>query len=150
MEPKIVTRPAFTVVGMLYRGKNENQEIPQLWQAFGPRMGEIVHASKEPIAYGVMDNYDEETGEFDYVAALKVDSAEDIPEGMLSWQIPESKYAVAACSLPTLHETFHELYHEWLPNSGYERAPGPEFELYDERFDNKDPHSELDLYIPIR
>ena len=75
---------------------------------------------------------------------------EDIPEGMLSWQILESKYAVAACSLPTLHETFHELYHEWLPNSGYERAPGPEFELYDERFDNKDPHSELDLYIPIR
>jgi hypothetical protein len=30
MKPKIVSRAAFTVVGMKYHGKNENNEIPQL------------------------------------------------------------------------------------------------------------------------
>ena len=149
MEAKIVTIPAFTVAGMLYRGKNENREIPQLWQKFGPRMQEIKHAVKEPIAYGVMDNFDAESGEFDYMAALKVSSAEDIPEGMASWEIPESKYAVASCTLPTIHEIFKALY-DWIPASGYERAPGPELEWYDERFDPEQPHSELDIYIPIK
>ena len=31
MEPKIVTKPAFKAVGLYYKGKNENQEISQLW-----------------------------------------------------------------------------------------------------------------------
>ena len=28
-EPKTLTKPAFTVIGMKYRGKNEHGEIPQ-------------------------------------------------------------------------------------------------------------------------
>ena len=53
MEPKIVSMPAFTVVGVKYRGKNENNEIKQMWQSFGPRMLEIQHKVDAHTALGV-------------------------------------------------------------------------------------------------
>ncbi|MGD2179429.1 MAG: GyrI-like domain-containing protein, partial [Anaerolineae bacterium] len=85
MEPNIVTQSAFTVVGMKYRGKNEQNEIPEMWEEFGPRMREIKHVVNPHIAYGVMHNYDEESGEFDYVAGFEVSSIAEVPEGMVSW-----------------------------------------------------------------
>jgi AraC family transcriptional regulator len=150
MEPKIVTKPAFTVVGMKYRGKNEKSEIPQLWEQFGPRICEIKHLADPHVAYGVMHNYDEESGEFDYVAGFEVSSVAEVPEGMVSWEVPEQTYAVFTCTLPTLMETFERAYKTWLPHSGYQRADSPEFELYDENFDSQDENSEMAIYIPIR
>ncbi len=101
MDPRIVNKPGSTVVGLKYRGKNENLEIPELWGDFGERFSEYRHRSEEGIAYGIMDNFD-------------------------------------------------HIYQEWLPASDYQRQPGPEFELYDERFDPHDPESELDVYISIK
>ena len=150
MEPKIVSRPAFTVVGMKYRGKNENNEIPQMWREFGPRECEIKHMAQPHVAYGVCGNYDEGSGEFDYVAGFGVDSLADMPEGMVSWEVPEQIYAVFTCTLPTLGETFEYAYKTWLPESGYERADGPEFELYDESFDPEDKSSQMTVYIPVK
>ena len=40
-------------------------------------------------------------------------------------------------------------YQQWLPQSGYKRAIGPEFELYDEKFNPQDPASMLYRYVPI-
>jgi AraC family transcriptional regulator len=150
MEPKIINRPAFTVVGAKYHGKNENDEIPQMWGEFGPRMGEIKHVVDPHVAYGVMDNYDEESGTFDYLAGLEVESAVDLPEGMVGWEVPEQTYAVFTSTLPTLHETFQHIYETWLPQSGHQRAGGPEFELYDENFDPQDESSEMYIYIPVK
>lgn len=148
MEPEIKSKPAFTVVGMKYRGKNKNKEIPQLWFKLGPRMNEIKH--RIGPAYGVMDNYNEESGEFDYVAGIEVDSAADIPEGMVSIDVPEQTYAVFTSTLPTLVETFQHAYKTWLPQSGYKRVDGPEFELYDETFNPADETSVMYIYIPVR
>ena len=149
-EPKIVERPAFIIVGKLYRGKNENKEIPQLWQSYGPQMHQIKNVKNQHICYGVMDNFDQESKEFDYVAAQEVSQVEDPPEGLVSWEIPECTYAVFTCTLPTISETFDYIYHKWLPASGYEHSPSLEFELYDERFHPEKPQSELDIYIPIK
>ncbi|MFQ5595889.1 MAG: WYL domain-containing protein, partial [Anaerolineae bacterium] len=149
MESKIVSRPAFTVAGMKYRGKPLSDEIPELWGAFMQRMGELKHVVNPTTAYGVCDNFDESTGEFDYIAAYEVDSGADVPEGMVSVDLPAQTYAVFTCTLPTIGDTFQSIYQEWLPQSGYQRAPGPEFELYDEHFDPNNPVSELYVYIPV-
>lgn len=147
MEPEIKSKPAFTVVGMKYRGKNEKDEIPQLWFKFGRRMNEIKH--RIGPAYGVRDNYDEESGEFDYVAGIGVDSSADIPESMVRIDVPEQTYVVFTCTLPTLVETFQHVYKIWLPQSDYKRVDGPEFELYDETFNPADETSMLYIYIPV-
>jgi AraC family transcriptional regulator len=93
VEPRIVRRSGFVVVGMKYRGKSEKNEIPQLWEKFMPRVGEIKQRANR-YGLGVMDNYDEKTGEFDYLAGVEVEEASDIPQGMESWQVPEQTYAV--------------------------------------------------------
>jgi predicted transcriptional regulator YdeE/DNA-binding transcriptional MerR regulator len=149
MEPKIVSQPAFTVVGMKYRGKNENNEIPQLWQAFGPRMGEVQHKVAPEVAYGVCSTFDEQSGEFDYVAGFEVDSTAGIPEGMVSFEVPGGKYAIFTCTLPTIGEAYKYAFETWLPQSGHRRADRPDFELYDEKFEPSVLDSEMFIYIPI-
>jgi AraC family transcriptional regulator len=150
MEPRIVSKPGFMVVGVKYRGKNENQEIPDLWSEFGARFNDFKHRTEEETAYGVMDNFDHASGEFDYVAAVSISSTEDQPRDLTLWDIPAQTYAVFATTLPKVKETFDAIYGGWLPESDYQRPPGPEFELYDEGFDPKDPESQFDIYIPVK
>ena len=84
------------------------------------------------------------------MAGIEVERPADLPESMVSWDLPEATYAVFMCTLPGLGEAYTHAYSTWLPQSGYERAPGPEFERYDARFDPGDPSSKMEICIPIR
>jgi AraC family transcriptional regulator len=150
MEIKIVERSAFTAVGLKYRGKAGDKEIPQLWQALMPRAAEIENVAEAAPALGICANTDMETGEFDYVAGFEVSDAGDVPEGMVAFAVPDARYAVFLTTLPRIGETFQNAYQSWLPQAGYQPTGGPEFELYDEQFDPQDPNSEFYLYIPIQ
>jgi AraC family transcriptional regulator len=148
MEPKIESRAAFRVVGMKVRGKNEQNEIPRLWGEFASRVGEVQNRVEEHSTYGVAGNY-EDSGEFDYVAGINVSTAAEVPEGMVSWDIPAQTYAVFSCTLPTLGSTLKYIHGTWLPASGYRQADGPALELYDEDFDPENPDALMYVYIPI-
>jgi AraC family transcriptional regulator len=148
MELKIESRAAFRVVGMKYRGKNEQNEIPRLWGEFAARVAEVQNRVEEHATYGVVGNY-EDSGEFDYVAGINVSAAAEIPEGMVSWDIPAQTYAVFSCTLPTIGSTLEHIHGTWFPASGYRQADGPAIELYDEDFDPENPDSLMYLYIPV-
>ena len=45
-EPQLITKPAFTVVGLLLHTQPMSPEISALWDKFVPRMGEIPHPSE--------------------------------------------------------------------------------------------------------
>ena len=113
-EPKITSKPAFSVIGMKYRGKNEHDEIPQLWGKFMAREGEIKDKLDPQICYGVEDNHDEVSGEFDYVAAFEVGKDAEVPEGMVKWDVPAQTYAAFTCTLPTIQEATETLVTESL------------------------------------
>ena len=49
----------------------------------------------------------------------------------------------------TIGEAWMTAYQQWLPQSGYKRAAGAEFELYDEKFNPQDPAATLYLCVPI-
>jgi AraC family transcriptional regulator len=148
MEPQIVTKPALTLVGVQAHGKLEGMDLKSLWNGFGPRIAEIKGGDPN-VCYGAMDHYDEATGEFDYLAACEVKGAASLPDGMVSWAIPAQTYAVYPCALPQIGEGWQTIYQQWLPASGYRRAAGPEFELYDEQFNPQDPASVLYICVPI-
>ena len=148
MEPKIVHLPAFTVVGMQYRGKNEQNEIPQMWGRFVPRIGEIQHRADNGATYGVMYGYDEASGAFDYVASLQVTQAADLPAGMVAVEVPAALYAVVDCTLPVIGQTYQQL-QAWIAESEHARAGTPDFELYPPSFNPGDPNSIMSIYIPI-
>lgn len=100
------------------------------------------------VSYGLMANYDEASGEFDYVAAMPVSTVEDVPEGMESWDVPAQKYAVFSFEFVDVQKAAQESYAS-LPELGYKQAAGPEFEYYPADFDPNKPDSLMYLYIPI-
>ena len=147
---KIVSKPKFTVVGIKYHGKNEHNEIPQLWQHFGPRMGEVQHPANSATAYGLMGNYDPATGEFDYLAGMEAENTADLPTGMTRWDVPAQSYLVFATPFAKIREAYTNIYQRDLPQSGHQHSGGTEFELYDEQFNLSDPNSILYIYIPVK
>lgn len=152
MEPvKFETLPAFKIMGMKYRGKNENGEIPEMWGEFNPRCQEIPSIGQQ--AYGLclmVSNAPE--GVFEYIAGCKV--AEDaIPlKGMVVVDVPENRYAVFEHrgSKETLMNTYHLIASEWFPRSGMNPAGGYDMEVYDEKFNNFEPDSIMYIYEPIK
>jgi AraC family transcriptional regulator len=68
---------------------------------------------------------------------------------MTQWAVPANTYAVFEATLPSLGQTFGQIYQTWLPASGYQPAAGPTFERYGEAFNPEDPTSTLSIYIPV-
>jgi len=150
MQPMIVTKPAFSAIGLKYRGKNENSEIAAMWGTANARVEEIVAAATGiGAAYGICRDM-ESDGVFEYLACMEVEEIREIPEGMERWDVPEQTYAVFPCKLATIGEAYRYAFEEWLPASGYRRGDSPDFEYYDESFDPNDAeNSQLYIYIPI-
>ena len=150
MEPQIIQKEAFTVVGLKLRCvMGPPSDIPQLWGQLFARMGEIQGIAEQGISYGVMDNYDEATGAWDYIAAFSVAAGSDAPADMVKLDIPAAQYAVFPCTMPTIQETYDFIYQQWLPQSEYVHAPTPEFECYGPTFNPDDPNSQFEIYVPI-
>jgi AraC family transcriptional regulator len=157
MEPRIVTKPAFTVVGLPFTGfitnapleaGNENNEIGKVWDEFNARMAEVKHVSGP--AYGLCFGMPNDKEPW-YIAGVEVARAEDVPAGMMSMTVPAQMYAVFPCTLGTLGATYRMITEQWQPRSGYEHADAPDFELYDQEFDPENPQQgRLSVYWPIR
>jgi AraC family transcriptional regulator len=148
-ELKIVEKPAFKVMGMLYHGKPMSKEIPELWNQFGPRMDSVPHAVNPAVSYGVCKDMDMETGEFDYAACVEVNSMADAPAGMVAFEVPAATYAVFPATLANIGEVYMTASDKALPAAGYHHSAGYDLEVYDEQFDPEQPGSTFNLYIPI-
>ena len=149
MDGKIVSIKGFKAVGITYFGNNSNGEIPNLWQAFNKRYGDIKQKSNSMLCYGICDDEPDSEGRFHYTACAEVDSFQDIPEGMETKVVPEGKYLVYTYggAIKDIGEFYNNIFTKWLPISGNEIDFRPQFELYDERFMS---NGEFDIYIPIK
>jgi len=146
MKPEIVTKPAFNVIGMIYHGKNENNDLPQLWQKLMPRATEIGESRGLP--YGVCGEL-EEDGRFRYLAGYEVTEETAVPDGMEQWKMDEQTYAAFPCSLQTIGETYKYIFETWLPQSEYSHNPVPDFEFYDKDFDPETGEG-MYIYMPVQ
>ena len=149
LQPQFVTKPAFTVVGLLIHTKPMTPEIPQLWDKLVPRMGEIRHGVEPGVSYGLMENFDQKIGELNYMAGNAVEKVAELPAGMSCWDIPANTYAVFETTLTTIGDTFNDIYYTWLPASGYQQATGPYFERYGETF-SPATNPKLSIYLPVK
>ena len=147
MQPKIVEKPGFTVVGMVYEGKNEKNEIAGLWGRFNPRIAEYQNFIDG--AFGVCEPAKED-GSFRYMAGMSVSKPDDAPSDMEIWEVPSHLYAVFPCTLQTIGETYKYAFETWLPGSGYRYTASPDFEYYDEHFDPNVDGSILYIYVPVK
>jgi hypothetical protein len=142
-QPRIVTKPAFTVVGMRINTTPKSPEIPALWDKLVPRMGEIQHGDEGRVSYGVMEGMSDHLV---YMAGNPVTRAADLPAGMTHWDVPANTYAVFEATLATIGETFGKA-HAWVASSDYQLGSGPHLERYGEDFSPDNPR--LDILIPV-
>jgi len=162
MKPKIVAIGEMKVVGMeanfvsvLSSERNNHEVIPQLWSRFMSRYAEIQNKVRN-FDLGLCDeiapgNYVPKDGEMFYLACTEVTCFQNVPQGMRAKVIPAGKYAVFTHkgTLERIEYTMNYIYGSWLPRSGYERANGPDIELYDCRFKIGLEDSEFDIYLPL-
>lgn len=158
MEPKIMERAGFKAIGLsLKMTQQETGEIPALWGQLGQRAAEVPNKTCGP-AYGICADWKggRASDSFTYTAAVEVSSLDEVPEGMRGIEVPDQTYAVFTHKMTSqdipkdIQVTMRHIWGTWLPNSEYECAGTPDFELYDERFDPVKLTGEFDIYIPIR
>ncbi|MGD9310629.1 MAG: GyrI-like domain-containing protein [Desulfosarcina sp.] len=156
MEPKIIYKEAFTIIGIELKTTTSDGrnflEIPQFWEKVIREglIDKIPDRKFEQTLLGICMDF-EPNGEFSYLIAAEVASAERTPDGMVSRTIPTAKYAVftARGKMPgSIQDAFKYIHQDWLPKSQYQRTDSADFELYDERC-NDSEDSEMDIYIPI-
>lgn len=153
LEPKIIKKDGFKVVGLKYYGDDPKNNCPKLWENFFKRMGEIENKVGNMESFGLMCTGEEEMSEekFDYIACIGVTEFGKIPEGMVGAEVPAATYAVFTHkgTLENLPRTYEYIYGTWFPKSGYEPVGMNEFEYYDQRFTGKED-SEFDIYVPLK
>ncbi|MDJ0782236.1 MAG: GyrI-like domain-containing protein [Desulfosarcinaceae bacterium] len=156
MQPKLVSKAAFTIIGIALETTTEGGknyvEIPQFWQTVMAEGGidRIPDRVHPDTVLGVCTDFQTD-GRFSYIIGAEVARTEKVPPDMVHRTIPAGEYAVftARGRMPAaIQDAFRYIYREWLPNSSYQRAASADFEWYDGRcLDPENP--EVDLYIPI-
>lgn len=166
--PEIIEFETCRVIGMSYVGKNENKEIPALWDSengFLRRMGEVVSppaakwkgTDRHP-AFGICRCFPGATdGSFEYIAAVPATADAPIPEGMVEATIAAGTYAAFPVpSLDALHAAWQAVgewqkaHPEWVgycDNEGCDCVNHPAFELYPPDFGDQ---GQLFIYVPVR
>lgn len=153
MKPKLIHKNRFVVIGM-GQDAPAGSNMSDLWDKFLPqkhKIGRVCGKEAYGICYAAKEK-DAYPDDFHYTAALPVRDDASIPEGMEKIVIESHEYAVFTHrgSVSDISKTNDYIWKTWLPQSGYEPANSPDFELYDERFNADDANSEFDIYVPIK
>ena len=153
LEPVVIERKPFMVIGLEYAGPMENFEgISALWGSYTRRAKEISPKVGKKVGYGVFYNTPEqvEIGETCYMACAKVKAKTEIPEGMEKMHVPGGTFAMLTHKgiLTDLPKAFQTLF-KWIEDSSLIVATSPGYERYDKRFSASSPECEIDIFIPV-
>lgn len=132
-----------------------NNKTGELWRSFMPRRKEIQNSlTSDLISMQVYDrpvelgNFNQE---FEKWAAIEVADFDILPDGMESFVLPGGLYAVFHYKGSSTDTTiFQYIFGTWLPHSQYVLDTRPHFEILGEKYKNMDPHSEEDIWTPIK
>jgi DNA-binding transcriptional MerR regulator/predicted transcriptional regulator YdeE len=153
VEIEIKNFPALKLVGLLYQGRNENNEISDTWTVFNRRSHLIQHVLGE-TAYGICSIPEGlPEGEFQYLCALPVGKCENLPAEMTCMELEPMRVAVFAHrgSYVGLGDTYTRIYQEWLPQTGLEPLKaGLDLEVYTKEFKDFTPDSLMYIYVPVK
>ena len=153
MEPSIITRPAVKLVGIRNHYDDSDLSLPKLWSGFSPYRDQIPNRANNE-SFGIYECYKEDgdTVNFSYICSAAVTNFDDVPEGMITRELPEQLYAkfIHQGSISDLDKTLKYIWGSWLPKSDYEYEEKPDFELYPPNYNVMDPGCEMALHIPVR
>ena len=148
MEPRIIYKPAFTIVGLFQDGKSAIHKADRLWEELGARFAEIPHVDPD-VGFGV---HIQPRDGHRYLAGFAVGGAGPVPKGMAEFHLDDHAYAVFVHTgrMERLEQTIQNIFADWLPKSGYCSDGDFYFEYYDDHFAPHSDDSTMFLFIPIK
>ena len=160
MEVKTITRKSMKLIGIEKKVSYHNTHVenPIVWKEFMSRYKEIRNKVNPKVYFELLSETANNLS-FNTCFCTEVSDTNDIPDGMTTKELPESKYlvfthkgAVISENRSFIKETYDYIYGKYLPNSEYEVSGDYSFELFDSsRFKGpRDSNSEIDIYIPIK
>ena len=158
LEPQIYQQKPMQLVGMktlFYSSDSEKNNIadklPVLWQEFLPQLAKIPHRIPN-VCYGIIQQTQEKTDLLEYFAVAEVSKTASIPQGMVGFTLPESRYAKFTHKgvVNTLDNTVNYIYSSWLLQSKYQHNYQADIEIYGEKYHPTAQSSEMHYAIPIK
>jgi len=157
LTPEIYTQKKLQVVGMkteFYSVDSEKNNIadklPLLWDQFLPRIADINNRIPN-VAYGIIQQTKRNTDLLEYYAVVEVTQTNELPVGMVSIEIPQSKYAkfTHKGNVININNTINYIYSSWLLQSNKQHTYAPDIEIYGSEFIPNSDESVIHYAIPI-
>lgn len=152
---RLVQREAMHVVGPRQQlDANAVQTIQHLWEQLVPYLGKIPGQTGD-ADYGVCLRVDGPMTCFDYMAAIEVTHNTNIPTTWSEVYIAAQTYAVFAHTshVSQLCHTIHNIFDQWLPDSGWQHLAGTNsvhfFERYGETFNPETGVGDIEIWLPV-
>jgi AraC family transcriptional regulator len=160
LEPEICEQPELHLVGMCTRffgidseKNNMASKLPQLWDAFLPRLDEIPHRISDGC-YGVVRQTAANSDELEYWAVAPVASiaeADVLPPDLLRLCVPAALYARFAHRgfVSNVNMTVNYIYSSWLLRSGLQHTYMCDLEFYGPEYEADSEKSVIYYAIPV-
>ncbi len=145
---RILTTPSLTLAGRNKTYKvGPNPAMKEQWASFMSDFGKI-EGQVGLNAYGVCHSFGD--GLMDYMCAVEVKDAGQVPGYMYTLTIPARRTAVFVHEGPLekISETWGKIFDDWLPAAKLEVAQGPQFEVYGEAFNKGE--EKIEIFIPVK
>lgn len=120
------------------------------WQRFTPYLNHLS-TQTERLVYGVSYNFDDD-GKFDYLSGIEVKRDTELPFGLVQLDLPEQKFAVFSYSghIADIRAVYEIIWSEALSGAGYEAAPGPTLEKFDNQIDPATGLGSFEIWIAVQ
>ena len=149
MEPQIVDRDAFKVMGVLGHFASVAEDHTALWEKdFMEYHDQIKSLSTSEGYYGVYLGADH-AKPMDILAGMVVQDAAGAPEGVQVREVPAAKYAVFECLFQEIGSTYGYIWGEWLRTSAYEQDMSKlGFDCFPPA--TTDGSSPMEIWLPVK
>ena len=147
MEHRIVELPAFAAMGIVRKLSTETMGLAaKMWEEFAPGMDKLPGRLGKR-SFGLMLDHTDDVAT--YMCAVEVAPGTQPPPGMEVHEIPAARYAVWTFNehIAGIGQFIHRCESELFPATGLKRAGGPDFEMYDERWNPET--GPVDYLIPV-
>lgn len=149
--PRIEFLPAQRFIGLVERYECSNLAgIPGQWKRFSEQAAAIT-GIVDDAAFGVSFN-DDNSGSFDYLTGVMVQSDATVPAGLVPVDLPAHKYAAFRHdgNISEFHAVLAAIRAHGLSSAGLEPAPGALVEKYGPEFDPASGGGGFEIWIAVK
>ena len=155
MKYRIIHRGAFRVFGVWTEVSGDMQtafrQVPEFCRRCDEdgtvdKLNRLLGRFSDNYTLSALYGHTEES--FRYMLCNFLPQGMEVPEGFTLLEVPEADWAVFDVPECEMQRVWPRVYGEWFPDSGYELAQGPQFEMYYGLAEHRNGFGEI--WLPVK